>query len=187
MTEKAARAWTIRPPRPAEVPALTALKLATFREAFLEDFAIPYPPADLAVFEAESYSEATVARELADPAHQTWVVESADAPGALIAYAHIGPCKLPHPEVQPGDAELYQIYLRRSAQGSGLGKALLELVLAAMARISRQQWLGVWSGNARALAFYQARGFEIVGEYRFKVGNWYDDERIMRRIPAGPG
>lgn len=176
--------WTIRAAAAADRVALAALKLLTFRETFLEDFAIPYPPADRAVFEAESYSEATVARELADLAHQTWVAE---AGGDLLGYAHIGPCKLPHPEAQTGDIELYQIYLLRAAQGGGLGAALLEVALAAMDRhcaaSGGPQWLGVWSGNRRAQAFYAKRGFALVGAYHFKVGTWRDDERIMRRAP----
>ncbi len=56
-----------------DVAALAALKLATFREAFLEDFAIPYPEGDLARFEVETYGEPRIAAEIADPARATWV------------------------------------------------------------------------------------------------------------------
>jgi len=174
--------YLLREAVPADAAALAALKLETFRETFLEDFAIAYPPADLAVFEDESYGLPKVQAELADPTHATWVVET---DGKLIAYAHVGPCKLPHPDVQPGELELYQIYLSRAAQGSGLGKRLLTTTMDYMGARSARIWLGVWSGNARALAFYSARGFEIVGEYGFRVGTWLDDERIMRRDVTG--
>ena len=175
--------YTLREAVPADAAALAALKLATFRETFLDDFAIPYPPADLALFEAESYGLPKVTAELADPTHATWVVESGDK---LIAYVHVGPCKLPHADVQPGDLELYQIYLSRAAQGAGLGKRLLTTATDYIAARSPRIWLGVWSGNARALAFYGARGFEIVGEYKFRVGTWLDDERIMCRPSHRP-
>lgn len=168
----------IRPATPADAPALAALKLATFRETFLELFAIPYPPADLARFETETYGLARVTAELADPTHHTWVVEN--EAGELTAYLHLGPGKLPHPELRDGDPEIYQLYLRRSAQGSGLGKALLDHALAWLGH-SRPIWLGVWSGNFRAQRVYAARGFDTAGEYKFKVGDWYDDEVIMRR------
>jgi GNAT superfamily N-acetyltransferase len=72
------------------------------------------------VFEARSYGEPTVAAEIADP-EQTWVVE--DAEGALVAYAHVGPSKLPHPDRRPGDGELYQLYLLPQVQGTGLGRS----------------------------------------------------------------
>ena len=39
----------IRPALSSDVAALSALKLAAFRETFLDGFAIPYPPADLAL------------------------------------------------------------------------------------------------------------------------------------------
>ena len=171
--------FAIRDAAPADAPALAALKLATFRETFLEDFGVPYPPRDLAVFEAETYSIARVAAELADPSHRSWVAEVEDAGGGrrLVAYAHVGPCKLPHADVRPGEMELYQIYLRRDAQGGGLGKALMGRVMdflensgtpAGRARI----WLGVWSGNLKAQAFYRRLGFAQVGEYQFPVGAW---------------
>ncbi len=103
--------FTIRPARAQDVPALAALKLHCFRDTFgPSGFAIPYPPADLALFEAASYGEAGVADELADDSHRTWVAQ--DEAGALVAYVHIGPSKLPHPERADGDGELYQLYLR---------------------------------------------------------------------------
>lgn len=170
---------TIRFARPEDVEALAALKLATFRETFLEGFAIPYPPDDLARFEAETYSPPRVAAEIADPAHATWVCEGQD--GALLAYAHCGPCKLPHPEAGPGAGELYQIYIRKSAQGLGLGRALLKLSLDWLAKAyPGPAWIGVWSGNLKAQAFYAAAGFEKVGDYHFMVGDHRDDEYILR-------
>jgi len=168
----------IRDAVPADAGALSRLKLACFREAFLEDFAIPYPPADLARFEAETYGLQRVQAELADPAHRTWVVDGSG--GELIAYAHVGPCKLPNDQVLPGDWELYQLYLRREAQGGGMGKRLLGHVLDWLADKGGPVWLGVWSGNARAQALYNRWGFVVVGEHRFHVGSWVDQELTMR-------
>lgn len=176
----------IRDALPQDAAALSALKLATFRETFLQDFAIPYPPADLAIFEAETYGVSRIAAELADPAHRHWVVE---ADGKLVAYAHVGPCKLPHPEVKPGDMELCQLYLLKSAQGLGLGKRLLDHALAFLDTLDAPVWLGVWSGNDRAQSLYRARSFVAQGGYKFSVGTWQDDEIIMRRLisPAWTG
>ena len=172
--------YAIRDARPADAAPLAALKLICFRETFgPTGFAIPYPPADLALFEASSYGEATVAAEIADPTHRTWVVE--DAAGELVAYAHVGPSKLVHPERAEGDGELYQLYLRRAVQGAGLGKRLLDLSLDHLAAAGRAIWIGVWSGNIRAQHVYAGRGFETVGGYQFAVGEWLDDEFIMLR------
>ena len=171
---------TVRLARVDDIPALAALKLATFRETFLEGFAIPYPPHDLARFEAETYSETRVAHEIADPAHATWVSETAD--GTLLAYAHAGPCKLPHSEATPQSGELYQIYVLGRAQGLRLGSILLDLSLDWIAKTyPGPQWLGVWSGNVKAQTFYAAKGFRKVGDYHFMVGDHRDDEYIFRR------
>jgi RimJ/RimL family protein N-acetyltransferase len=167
-----------------DVPALAALKLACFRETFgAEGFGIPYPPADLARFEAESYGPGRIAAELADPAHTTWVAQAGE--GDLVAYAHIGPAHLPHAGVGADDQELYQLYLRKSVQGQGLGKQMMALAMAAMAGKGQAVWLGVWSGNVRAQHVYAAQGFVPVGEYQFAVGDWRDDEIIMARRHDG--
>ena len=171
---------TIRRAGPSDGAALAALKLAAFRETFLDGFAIPYPPADLARFEAESYGVATVAGELADPRHASWVAQAAD--GRLVAYAHAGPCKLPHPEASAQQGELYQLYALNAVQGQGVGRALMDAALAWLAQAyPGPVWLGVWSGNARAQAVYARRGFAKVGEYGFQVGDWTDAEFILRR------
>jgi ribosomal protein S18 acetylase RimI-like enzyme len=176
----AARRTVLRPATPADVPALAALKLACFRETFLDGFGIPYPPADLARFEAETYGEAPVYAEIADARHATWVCEGAD--GALLAYAHAGPCKLPHPEVTAHSGELYQLYVRAGAQGLGLGRTLLATSLDWLAaHYPGPLWLGVWSGNERAQAIYAAAGFRKVGDYHFMVGDHRDAEFIFRR------
>lgn len=170
----------LREATPGDTAALAALKLATFRETFLEDFAIPYPPGDLARFEAETYGEARIAAEIADPAHRTWLCETAD--GTLLAYAHAGPCKLPHPEVTPRSGELYQLYVRRDAQGMGLGRRLLATALDWLGTAyPGPLWIGVWSRNERAQAVYAAAGFRKVGDYHFMVGDHRDEEYIFRR------
>jgi ribosomal protein S18 acetylase RimI-like enzyme len=169
----------IRSAVPADVERLAALKLETFRETFLDGFAIPYPPADLAIFETASYSPAAVAGELADRQRKNWVAE---AGGRLIGYAQVGPCKLPHPDVSPDHGELYQLYIRGEAQGLGLGKRLLQIALDHLAATRPGPvWLGVWSGNHKAQAVYRKNGFDKVGDYEFPVGNWRDQEYIFRR------
>ena len=170
----------IRPAHPRDAAPLARLKLATFRETFVEEFRIPYPPGELALFEEASYAPATVAAELADASRATWIAEDGDR---MVGYAQVGACKLPHPDVRPGAGELYQLYMFRDAQGAGLGTRLLRLALEELARRHPGPvWLGVWSGNRQAQRFYRKHGFAHVGDYRFPVGrHWFDDEFIFRR------
>jgi ribosomal protein S18 acetylase RimI-like enzyme len=170
----------LRLARADEAEALAELKLATFRETFIHGFAIDYPSADLAAFERSSYSPATVAAELANPELTTWVGEAPD--GRLLGYVQVGPCKLPHPDAMPGEAELYQIYVRGEAQGIGLGRRLLDHAFDHLAETRPGPvWLGVWEGNRRAQAVYAGRGFREVGSYCFMVGDWEDRDLIYRR------
>ena len=171
---------TIRPAHPRDTAALARLKLATFRETFVDDFAIPYPPANLAAFEEASYAPAVVAGELSDDSKATWIAEEG---GTMLGYAQVGPCKLPHPEVRRGSGELYQLYILREAQGQAIGTRLLARSLEHLGRRHPGPvWLGVWSGNASAQGFYRNHGFAHVGDYRFPVGrDWFDDEYIFRK------
>lgn len=165
----------------ADAAALADLKRETFRETFLQDgFGIDYPPDDLAAYEARSYSVETISAQLVDPQCRTWVAENDD--GTLVGYAHAGPCKLPHPEVADGSGEIHQIYLRRGIQGTGAGRALFDAALHYLAETRPGPvWLGVWSGNAKAIAFYERAGFRQVGTYHFQVGESTDLEYIYRR------
>ena len=172
-------AYTIRRARPEDAEALAALGRATFLETFVEGFAIPYPPEDLELFMAHSYSAGGNAPRLSDPAQAVWFGE---AQGRPVAYAAAGPAKLPHPEVAPGDGELQALYVAREAQGSGLGRRLMDTALEWLERDGpRTLWLGVWSGNDKAQRVYARYGFEKAGEYNFPVGEWRDREFILRR------
>lgn len=171
---------TIRPATTDDVQVLAELKLETFRATFLDKgFAIPYPPADLAIFERDSYSTEAVAGELANPDMATWVAER---DGRLLGYAKVSGCKLPHPEATHEQGELCQLYIRKEAQGLRLGRRLMDVALEYLAtHRPGPVWLGVWSGNQKAQDFYHAYGFRKVGGYLFPVGDWRDEEFIFRR------
>ncbi len=163
----------------ADAEALTQLGYQTFHETFIEGFAIPYPPADLANFVEANYTRAVFERKLADPRQATWIAERE---GSALAYANAGPCHLPHPDARPDHAELNRLYVLGSAQGLGLGRRLLEMTLDWMeAQAPGPLWLGVWSGNLKAQALYARYGFSKVGEYEFPVGEWRDHEFILKR------
>jgi ribosomal protein S18 acetylase RimI-like enzyme len=173
----------IRRAGPEDASALANLGRDTFLETFVEGFAIPYPPEDLAAYMTDNYTGEYDRRRLQDSAQAVWVAQ--DASGRALAYAAAGPAGLPHPEIQPGDGELKTLYVRREAQGLGLGPALLDAALAWLERDGpRTLWIGVWSGNERAQRLYARYGFEKAGEYDFPVGRWLDREWILRRRPS---
>lgn len=160
-----------------DAQALSQLGEATFRETFLEDFAIPYPAEDMAVFVPNAYGAQAFADMIADPAHAVWLAE---VDGRPAGYAVAGPCGLPHTDALREHGELKRLYVARAHQGSGLGRRLFDLTLQWLAEREGPSWLGVWSGNLKAQRFYARAGFEKVGEYDFAVGLWRDHEFILR-------
>jgi len=172
----------VRPATAADAAALSALARETFVETFVSGFALPYAADDLAAFLEASYAPSAVAAWVADADAQVLVAARADG-GDLVGYAHVGANSLPQPEARAGDGELKRLYVRRGLQGSGLGRRLMDTAMALLlARdAARVIYVGVWSGNLKAQAFYARYGFALCGAYKFAVGNTLDDERIMVR------
>jgi ribosomal protein S18 acetylase RimI-like enzyme len=180
-----ARAWLygglmetpiIRKARPDDAEALARLARETFCETFVEGFAISYPPADLKRYLEAAYAPKAVAGWIED--ERGLVLVAAEA-GRLLAYVQAGENALPAPGASPLDGELKRLYVARAAQGQGLGARLLDAGLAWLR--GRRTFIGVWSGNARAIALYRSRGFSEVGAYRFQVGASVDEEVILGR------
>ena len=172
-------AFDIRPATPADAPALAVLGRATFVETFVNGFGIPYPPKDLERFLGKTFSVETTRARLNDPDHHYWVAER---DGVILGFANTGRCGLPHPDARASHAELHRLYVSKAAQGLGVGTALLKVALDWMeANTDGPLWIGVWSGNVKARKLYAAYGFEKAGEYQYPVGDWLDDEFILRR------
>jgi ribosomal protein S18 acetylase RimI-like enzyme len=181
MSEGAGQRPAIRRALAADAAKLARTKRDCFRQTFLGGYLdVPYSAENLAVFEAEAYSKEAVAAELADPARAQWVAEVPD--GHIVAYVHVGPCKLPHADVRVDHGEIYQLYVLDQWQGHGLGRRLMEIAFTWLAEHRPGPvWLGVYSENLRAQAIYARYGFARAGDYEFKVGEHRDHEFIFRR------
>ncbi len=164
----------IRRAGPQDASVLAEVGLDTF----VETFAHLYPPEDLADFLAQAYTPGAFARYLDDADHGLWIAE---CDGRALGYVQAGACTLPHAEVTPDCGEVKRLYVRREAQGSGLGTRLLTVALDWLAAPGRRLWIGVWSQNFGAQRLYARHGFEQVGEYQFPVGRTLDDEIILSR------
>jgi GNAT superfamily N-acetyltransferase len=174
-TDGVPAAPTIRRAGPGDAEALAAIGQATF----IETFGQLYPPRDLADFLAQAHSVKRAQADLANPAKAAWLVE---AGGDVVGYALACPAKLPHPDVTPACGELDRIYLLAAHRGGGIGSRLLDETLAWLERDGpRSLWIGVFSENVGAQRLYARRGFEVVGSYKFVVGQTLDHEFIMRR------
>lgn len=158
--------------RLSDAAALTELG----RRSFVETFGHLYSPEDLTAFLA-NHSLDSWAQELSDPA---FAVRIGEADGKAVAYAKIGPPKLPF-EPRGKAVELRQFYILTDWQGSGAAGEMMAWVLdEARRRGGDDLYLSVFVDNARARAFYAKHGFVDEGRYAFMVGTQADEDIVMR-------
>jgi len=116
---------------------------------------------------AESWERLLASGETESP---TFVAE---VDGEVAGFVALGPSK---DEGQASVAgEVYAIYVRPDAWGSGTGRVLMELALSTLGdRSLSRATLWVLEGNERARAFYESAGWEPDGAVR------EDDSRGFR-------
>jgi GNAT superfamily N-acetyltransferase len=146
------------------------------RRSFVETFGHLYTPEDLAIFLTNHSVESWV-QELADPA---FAIRIGEVDGAAVAYAKIGPPKLPF-EPRGKAVELRQFYVLSDWHGTGAAGELMQWVLDTARRLGGDDlYLSVFIDNARARAFYAKYGFVEEGRYAFMVGTHADEDIVMR-------
>ncbi|HEX8401799.1 MAG TPA: GNAT family N-acetyltransferase [Allosphingosinicella sp.] len=146
------------------------------RRTFVETFGHLYARNDLDAF-LLTHNEPGWREQLADPA---FAIRVAEAEGALVAYAKLGPTSLPF-EPRGAAIELRQFYVLKPWQGEGIAPELMTWTIAwAKARGAEELYLSVFVDNHRARRFYERYGFEFVGVYAFMVGTHADEDHVMR-------
>ena len=176
MTQGTGPDWRLREAGPGDADALALVGAASFLESFagvIEGAAIIAHCAG--VHTPAAYRDALGGVE--DGGGRAWLA-LAEPGGAPIGYALACPPDLPG--ARAGDVELKRIYALARWHGSGLGPALLDRVIAAFADAPRLV-LGVYRGNARAIAFYRKHGFDEIGTRRFDVGGTLYDDVVLAR------
>ena len=168
--------WHLRAAVPGDAAALALIGAATFLETFagmIDGAAI--------VDHCATHHSAEAYRTLLENGAQAWIGE-AGIGGAPIGFALLAAPDLA--AARPGDIELKRIYTLSRWHGSGLGRALMEAVLAASAGYVRLL-LGVKDDNYRAVAFYRRQGFAQIATRQFNVGGkLYDDLVLARPLAA---
>ena len=169
--------WQIRHASTTDADAFALIGAATF----LATFADVHTGAEIIEHCTLEHSVTSYSRLLCPPT-DAWLVETAET-AAPVGYA-----VLTEPELSAstdGDLELKRIYLLPSYQGTGAGAALMQTVIdRARGRGAKRLVLGVYSGNARALAYYSKHGFTRIGDHRFQVGAAFYDDFILA-LPLG--
>jgi diamine N-acetyltransferase len=104
--------------------------------------------------------------------------------GELAGYAYLARDGEGRPDVSYPLLELRRFYVDAAWHGRGVAHALMRETLAIAGQDSAM-WLSVFSGNPRAIRFYERWGFRITGTHDFLVGNDYQKDYLMQRRADG--
>ena len=123
-----------------------------------------------------------------------WLV--AEEAGQVLGYAYAGPFR---PRAAYRFTVEDSVYVAEDARGRGVGKALLQAVIADCARMGLRQIVGVIgdSSNSASIGLHRACGFElkaVLPGLGWKFGRWVDVVWMQRSLgsgvtaaPDGPG
>jgi ribosomal-protein-alanine N-acetyltransferase len=129
-------------------------------------------PIEADLFGAERWTAGMFWNELANGHHYLVALDDTDR---VAGYAGLA-------VAAPGEAWVQNIAVRRDAQRAGIGRALLEALLAyAAERDASSVLLEVAADNAPAQKLYAAYGFEPVGVRRGYYQPSNTDALVMRR------
>ena len=148
---------------------------------FIEAYGPTHPEPGLNRYLARSFSVDKVREEIA--ADDVAMFVATDETRRPIGYAFLRKTAVPPDGVtSPDSFEIVRFYVDATAQGRGIGAALMQECLAE----SRQRgadtiWLQVWKEAPWAIGFYQRMGFTVVGSALFYFGEQIGDDHIMSR------
>ena len=163
-----------------DIDILCRLGAATFRETY-RPISVPREVDDYA---DAHFTPAKVESWLRRPDARTLLLFAA---GEAVGYAHVRHAPVPDCVADREAVELSRMYLLASAQGSGLGAALMDAALAQIAALGgRTVWLGAYDRNVKALTFYARRGFVHVGAHAFEFGGQIHADPVLTRAVTTP-
>lgn len=142
---------TIRPATVDDAPALGALHMACWREAYAGHLSAEFLARATPQSSADRWVQ-TITRVVGEGGSPPLLAE---LDGALLGFAMGGAARV---DDAPRETELYALYARASAHGTGLGQRLLDATIG-----GRPAFLWVLDRNPRATAFYERNGFRFDG------------------------
>ncbi len=171
-------ALLIRHATAADVDVLCRLGATTFRETY-RDIS---DPREVDEYADEHFTPAQVEAWLRRPEARTLLASMASVP---VGYAHVCRAKVPDCVADRQAIQLSRLYLLASAQGRGVGSALMDAALVEIAALGGHTvWLGAYDRNVKALAFYASRGFARVGTHEFEFGGQIHADPVLTRALA---
>jgi L-amino acid N-acyltransferase YncA len=166
----------IRDARPDDLPAITEIYAEAVRTG-------------TASFELEPPSLDEMRRRFDIIAGGGFPYIVAEEEGVVAGYAYAGPYR---PRPAYGYTVENSIYLNAPFRGRGLGRALLDALIADAEAKGFRQMIAVIgdSDNTPSIKVHAAAGFEMTGTFRSvgrKHGRWLDTVLMQRALGSGDG
>jgi phosphinothricin acetyltransferase len=167
-------AATIRPAADADLPAVQAI----YAHHVLHGSAS---------FETVPPDLAEMTRRHADITRRGMPYLVADVGGEVLGYAYAGPYR---PRAAYRFTLEDSVYVAEGAAGRGVGRRLLDRLIADATALGYRQMLAVIgdSGNLGSIVLHQRAGFTHLGTLQsvgFKFGRWLDVVLMQRALGAG--
>jgi GNAT superfamily N-acetyltransferase len=174
------QAISIRHATPDDAELLSILGARAFTAAY----EAKVDPVALAWYVEHAFNPERQADELADEGSLFLIAE---ADGREIGFARLREGSDTPAAGARRPIELARLYVTPSWIGRGAGSALME---AALAEANRREcdaiWLGVWTENPGAIAFYERWGFREIGRQPFTMGGELHHDLLMSRAVIDP-
>ena len=166
--------FSIRAADPDDIPTITAIYDEAVRHG-------------TASFEIEPPDNAQMRRRYAALRAGGYPYLVAELAGTIAGYAYAGPYR-ERPAYRWSIED--SVYVAEQSQGRGLGRALLEALIAEAPQGGFRQLIAVIgdSANAASIELHRAAGFRMVGTFDsvgFKFGRWLDT--VLMQRPLGHG
>ena len=141
----------------------------------------------LASFEEEPPDADELGRRRAALLERGYPYIVAEAGGAVVGYAYAGPYR-PRPAYRHTVEDT--VYVAPDAAGRGVGRALLEALIARCTALGYRQMVAVIgdSANAPSIGLHEALGYRRAGTLAsvgFKFGRWIDTIILQRALGEG--
>lgn len=165
---------SLRPATPADIPVITAIYGPNVRDG-------------IASFEYDPPDAAEMAKRQAAILDAGYPYLVAEIDGAVAGYAYASAYRS-----RPGYRFACEnsVYVAPSAQGKGVGRALLARLVDDCTALGYRQMIAVIGnlGNHGSIALHRAAGFTVVGvlpSIGWKLGRWVDC--VLMQRPLGEG
>ncbi|MEU4386180.1 N-acetyltransferase [Promicromonospora sp. NPDC023805] len=146
---------TIRPATTTDAEAIARVDIASWRGAYSEILSDSYLSSLDVGERAGRWNAAVAARDV--------TVLVAEDESGTVGFTSVGPSR--DEDAEPGDREIYAIYLHPRAWGTGVARDLMRTVLDGLTPGTVVS-LWILEGNERAQHFYRRHGFQPDGTER---------------------